>query len=391
MRLNPFEINGLNTSNVFPDPLPWATLAAPLAQAEDTLARLDERLARSPIRDGWSARTHFVDAAAALWLEGQLVPLEDLVLHDAGMDVRAPTHEVVRAHAILRTRRRIAGAPGWALSAAGLDALRGQGGEGRLGDAGLQAGDAAEDEPAAEGVPEDGPDEPGSAADGDHELASLLAGVDQAIARAERALSAGPSASAPPRLRDPLIHDGDWDEEARLAEWREAIDRTRALPPTLAAALALDAWETIQPLQHRPWLGTLLAAAQLAERGKARAHLPCLCVGLKAVPRERRRAADPAIRLAARLAAMAAAAEAGLKDHDRWLTARRLLERKLEGRRSNSSLPALIELVLSRPLVSAGMIAKELEVTPRAAQDLVKELGLREATGRGRYRAWAIL
>jgi len=46
--------------------------------------------------------------------------------------------------------------------------------------------------------------------------------------------------------------------------------------------------------------------------------------------------------------------------------------------------------VLARPIVSAGMIAKELKITSRAAQDLVGELGLREATGRGRYRAWGI-
>ena len=45
----------------------------------------------------------------------------------------------------------------------------------------------------------------------------------------------------------------------------------------------------------------------------------------------------------------------------------------------------------TRPIASAGMIAAELKITPRAAQDLVGELGLREATGRGRYRAWGIL
>jgi hypothetical protein len=46
-----------------PDPLPWAALAGPLAAAEDSLARLDERLAKSPIRDGFVARTHYTDAA----------------------------------------------------------------------------------------------------------------------------------------------------------------------------------------------------------------------------------------------------------------------------------------------------------------------------------------
>jgi hypothetical protein len=383
----------LKDRHFLPDPLPWLLLAAPLARAEDRLARLDERLRGSPIREGWRARTHFVDAAAALWLEGELVPLEDLVLHDAGMDVRAPTHPVVRAHQVLRARRRMAaGEPGWALSASGLDALRGQGGQGGPNRAGEAAGAAPDDEPEADGVHGERLDEPVSAEDGDDDLDALLAGVDRAIAKARSAMAAGPRAPAPPRpARDPLLYDGDWDEEGRLGAWLGQVDRARALPPTLAAALALDAWETIQPLERRPWLGASLAAALLRERGKARAHLPCLAVGLRAVPRERRRAADLATRLVARLEAIAAAAETGLKEHDRWLTARALLGRKLEGRRSSSSLPQLIDYVLSRPLVSAGMIARELGVTPRAAQDMVRELGLREATGRGRYRAWGML
>jgi hypothetical protein len=76
------------------DDLDWRTLAQPLARAEDALARLDERLSRSPVREGWIARTHFSKACAALWLEGELTHLEDLVLHDSGMDVRAPIHEL---------------------------------------------------------------------------------------------------------------------------------------------------------------------------------------------------------------------------------------------------------------------------------------------------------
>jgi hypothetical protein len=51
------------------------------------------------VREGWIERSHFHDAAAALWVEGELVHVEDLVFHDAEMDQRTPTHELTRAHA----------------------------------------------------------------------------------------------------------------------------------------------------------------------------------------------------------------------------------------------------------------------------------------------------
>ena len=99
------------------------------ATATEVLARLDERLARSPVRDGFVERQHFADAAAALWLEGELVHLEDLVLFDAHMNVRTPTHELTHAHVVLRVRRQIFGhAPDWALSRDGLRQLTGRGG-----------------------------------------------------------------------------------------------------------------------------------------------------------------------------------------------------------------------------------------------------------------------
>jgi len=387
-------IKTLPSAYQIPDPLPWSQIAGPLAAAEDALARLDERLARSPVRDGWIARTHFSDAAAALWLEGELVHLDDLVLHDAGMDVRAPTHELTRAHAVLRTRRRIADAkPDWALSVAGLAGLRGRG---EQGDREEERGNRNEEEDEVR----DREDEDSEAdaperfrvAPADGRMADIFAAVDAAIAQADRTLAGETTDRRPKRPeRDPLVYDLDWDEDERLDAWRAVVDQTRNLPPALATAIAADAWHALEPLQHAPWLGRLLAAALLRARGKARSHLPCLHDGLKAIPRERRRPRDAASRLAVQLEAIAAAAEAGLKDHDRWQTARTLLARKLAGRRSTSRLPALIDYVLARPIVSAGMIAQELRITPRAAQDLVGELGLREATGRDRYRAWGVL
>ena len=378
-------IKPLPTGYQIPDPLPWAQLAGPLAAAEDSLARLDERLAKSPIHDGWVARTHYTDAAACLWLEGELVHLEDLVLHDAGMDVRTPTHELTRARAVLRTRRRIADAKSdWALSPAGLDALRGRGEDGyrekARGDKHDDAEFGGDDEAGAD-------DQPGLI-ETDERLAAAFAAVDAAMVRAEQTLA---GESRRPGERDPLVYDPDWDEDARIEDWRRVVDQTRSWPPALAAAIAADAWDRIEPLQHAFWLGRLLAAALLRERRKTRTHLACLHAGLKTIPRERRRPLDPAARLMIQLEAIAAAAEAGLKDHDRWLNQRTLLARKLAGRRSTSRMPALLDYILTRPIASAGMIAKELDITPRAAQDLVAKLGLREATGRGRYRAWGIL
>ncbi|MGY3462991.1 hypothetical protein ACVWW5_008496 [Bradyrhizobium sp. LM3.4] len=294
---------------------------------------------------------------------------------------RAPTHELTRAHAVLRARRRIADAkPNWALSVSGLADLRGR----------------REREEVEErlGLNEDaerdavGFDRPLGVMNADPHLVAAFAAVDAANAKAERRL-ADELRSWPER--DSLVYDPDWDEDGRLDDWRAVVDETRKLPPTLAAAITADAWDAIEPLEHTPWLGCLLAASVLRDRGKTRWYLLCLHGGLKSISRERRRARDVAARLVVQLEAMTAAAEAGLKDHDRWLMTRNLLARKLAGRRATSKLPALLDYVLTRPIVSSGMIAAELGITARAAQNLVAELDLRETTGRGRYRAWGIL
>ena len=80
------------------------TLLGPIAAAEDALARLDERVARSEVGPGFAERADFFDSVSSMWVGGELVHLEDLVLHDAQMDIRAPSHELVIAHRIVRAR-----------------------------------------------------------------------------------------------------------------------------------------------------------------------------------------------------------------------------------------------------------------------------------------------
>jgi len=82
-------------------------LMRPAFDAGVALARLDERIARSPVGQGWTERQNFADACASLWIDGELVHLEDLVLHDAFRDPRTPTHELTIARDVLRTRRRL--------------------------------------------------------------------------------------------------------------------------------------------------------------------------------------------------------------------------------------------------------------------------------------------
>ncbi|MER8445046.1 RHE_PE00001 family protein [Mesorhizobium sp. M1066] len=367
------------------DKLPLETLIGPVARATEVLVRLDERVARSPIRDGFVERQHFADAASALWLEGELVHLEDLVLHDAHMDIRTPTHELTRAHAVLRTRRRIfAQKPDWALSRDGFLALTGRGGA--MPAAGQKSRDG-EGAGTASVEADDGDD-----AEADR-LAEEFAEIDAVLARSSKILSGAgvPAKAARPDDRPDLIYDLDWNEEDRLAEWHAVLAETRGQPVVLRAAVLLEAWSDIEVLQHAAWLGPLFVAALLRQEGIGANHLACLHFGAKNISRERRRARNRSDRLLACLDGIHDAALAGLKEHDRLTMAKSQMERRLRERRASSKLPDLVELVLSRPLVSAGMIQERLKVTKQGALNLVGELGLREMTGRGRFRAWGIV
>ncbi len=381
------------------DHLPLKTVMSPLARASAALARLDERLAPSPVGTGLIERMHFADACASLWLDGELVEMEDLVLHEAARDIRSPSHALTIARDVLQTRRRIVTQPpDWALSPNGLRSLRHAGqawpasspGDGGIGAESENAAvhEAALDRRDQDGEgrkyrPEDRLDLPGVDLDS---IDAMLARSEDVLAKVKQ-----PQRMARPET-DPLIRDPDWDEDERLKEWRALLRSISDLPPVLQAILALDAWNELAVLQRVPWLGRLLAASLLRRDGlTTQAHLLAFNAGLKTIRVERRRHRNFETRLIASLDGLMAGIELGFKEHDRLLLARQMFERRLVGRRTSSNLPGLIELVLARPLVSAGMIAAELDITPRAALRLVDELNLREMTGRGRFRAWGIL
>ncbi len=315
-------------------PAAWRRLAAPLDVASDELVRLDERLVRADpvLAEGARARAHLFDAQAALHLEGELVALEDLVLHEAAMDVRRPDLALGRAVAVLAERRRLAAAaPGWAFSAEGWALLAGS-------------------DPR---MPDD--DEEGGSLEADA-VDDDFAAIDRLLARTRRTLAAH-EAGAP-------IPAGAAQDDP-VAAWRRVLDETRDLPAVLAAAVALDAWLVLDPAPRQGHRGPLAAAALLRARGKARAHLPALALGLRESRARWSRALPLTERLAGLLGAVETAARLMARDLDRLALAREVMLRACAGRRRTSRLPQLVDLFVGTPLITVASAARALAVTRR--------------------------
>lgn len=362
----------------------WDGLNGRLEAAAVSIVRFDARLEGSGLADGWQNRCNLTEAAKALLLDGHLVDLADLVLHDASMDQRSPTHELSRASSALRARRTALARPApWPISIDGLAALRGLAGSGSepapSSVSALQAHEQVDDR-STEWDLEDDPDP----------LASHFAEIDALLARTSRVLSGD---TPIPRVRSRLIYDEETDQGELEDAWLEVVKRTAGWPAVAASAIAWDAWLSFGLYPRQPWLGLILAGAVLRARGLTSNLLP-LAAGYRASryrPHGRETARE---KVEAFCGVVEQAVLLANKDLDRLSLARDLMGRVIKDCRSNSKLPDLVSLFLSRPVVTMTLATNILKITPKAFEKMMIQLGgsvPRELTGRSRYRAWGIV
>lgn len=380
--------------------------AAAAETAAIALARFDERLHRANpgLAEGARQRGHAFEAQALIGLTGGLCPLEDLVLHDAGMDVRSPTREIARAAAMLDERRRLARRePAEIFSPSALRQRLGieesqdpvrtdretilSGAAKKLAAPWDRIGQDDEEDQADEDSL-DLEDEPDHAAD------RAFAEIDALLARTRKKLDAWNDFTSDEGRKNLTLRDPGYDTAGRFARWQQILEEGGGLPAVLAAALALDAWLWLEPSERSGELGFAFAATVLRQRGLADAHLPALGLGLRRGKFRWSPHLALGVRVAGLLGAFAEAAAFGQVDLDRLSLARTLMLRRCEGRRGNSKLAELVELFVASPLVTVQLAAARLQVSPQAVEAMLRELGAslpRELTGRKRYRAWGIV
>jgi hypothetical protein len=220
--------------------------------------------------------------------------------------------------------------------------------------------------------------------------AAHFAAIDALLERTSQVLA---GETPLPKHRSPLVYAPDEDDTAAEDLWLDVVQRTSHWPALAAAAVAWQAWLDLNLYPRLPWLGLILAAAILRARGLTQ-HLLPLAAGFKQSkfrPQGREGALE---RLQGFCTVVEEAVALGEKDLERLLLARELMARVTAKTRSTSRLPELVNLFLSRPLVTVPLAAKLLQVTPKAVDLMLAQLGgarPRELTGRTRYRAWGIV
>jgi hypothetical protein len=196
-----------------------------------------------------------------------------------------------------------------------------------------------------------------------------------------------------PSAAEAADEDAPIGDASRLALWRRAEAASRRQPPLIAAAIMWDAWLTLLPETRSAWRAALLAALALKARGLTPNLLLPLDLGGRASKYRRHPGQSLTARVAGFLAWAEAAAIEGDKEFDSLAMAEKLLRGSLKGRRANSHMPALVDLLLERPFVSVALASKALRVSRQAAHAMLKGIGapVHRLTDRPRCNAWSLI
>ena len=192
--------------------------------------------------------------------------------------------------------------------------------------------------------------------------------------------------------------DPDWDEPGRLQQWHRVMQSTDRLPPLLAAAIAWDAWHTLHPEQQGTWRSTLLASLVLRAGlrhagGKTRHLLLPIDTGQRLSKKRWDIRDDYPKRMTTFFDMVACAVQAASHELDSLSSAHERMRLKIKDAPKNSRLPALVELMVAKPLVSIPLACKELGISKQALRMMIPRLGStpREITERSRYRCWSVV
>jgi hypothetical protein len=356
----------------------YAALGSAFSRATDDLVvevcRLDARLAASGLADGWQNRCDINEAFMAIQSEGFLVDLTDLVLHDGNLNKREPTAELVRASSILRAYRVARQRPApWPLTKKGLASLAG----------GLSSKEFAEEITPSEVKPK-------RKVDDIDPLSDQFAEIDALIERTGRVLRGEVIATRARSLVAGASDERQFEAEDR---WFGVLQDLERLPAVQAAAFGWQAWRELGVHDRQPWLGLIIAGAILRSRGLTASMLPLAAAYRKAGYRGRQLITkEMAVGTFCEL--LSEALRIANSDLSTLSLHRELMAPKLAGRRKGSKLNDLVDLFLSRPLVTMPLARKQLNVTAHAVKCMFDELGPslpRELTQRSRYRAWGII
>ena len=359
-------------------------LLTALADASDALARLDARLATAAdvVRDGLLARLALTEAAGFLAHAHAWVHPLDLALRDAGLTAPAALAALgAGSRALPHTIAQPVGRLGW--EDPPLETLP-------AADQGVT--DALALARLLRRLPGGGPHPFGSAA----ATAETLAALGAAQLDTER-LAAW------------------WDAHAPASPPRRRFGAKRGAgraprPPLLAGAVAAQAWMEsgiIDPAN--PGLGLLAAFGRVVRQAPVRHVLvpvwsayPAVGFGDRdALPTLRSDAADRLVGWGhavgwpvACLHLIAESARLGLRELDRLETAAEQGRGALAGTDCRSRLPDALDALLRAPVLTPKALAAQLRIAPQTATALLRTLQaegvVREVTGRGSFRAFAV-